>query len=267
MTDKKMIGRGRTAAIYEWDEGKVIKVFEEWFQPAWVTYEADIGRQVFSAGVPAPEVFEETTFEGKPAVVYRRIEGQSLLKLIGQKPLGMMTIARNMAALHAEIHSHRAPGLPSQKDKLGHCLNSAGELLTDAVRERFKGQLAAMPDSDRVCHGDFHPDNIMATPGGLITIDWGNAWRGNPLTDVARTVLMFSTPYRIPGRPLMVAFLEGFLRKKMLDTYLDHYCRVTGTQKREVLALLPLMAAARLHEKVPGEEGWLLGLLDRKDTI
>lgn len=263
----KPIGCGRTATLYEGEPGRVIKVYKEWFQPDWVRNEAEIGRMVFAAGVPAPEVFEETVLDGKPAVVYQRIEGESLLRYVGRKPFGIAAHAQLMATLQAEIHRHEAPGLPSQKEKISSCLDYAGDLLTEPVRERFNKQLDAMPGGNRVCHGDFHPDNIMVTPAGTVAIDWGNAWRGDPLTDAARTWLMFSTPYRIPGRPLMVALLEIGFRKKMRDTWLRHYCHLTGFRREDVLALVPLMAAARLHENVPAEREWLLELIDEKGTI
>ena len=43
---------------------------------------------------------------------------------------------------------------------------------------------------DRLCHNDFHPDNIIfRTPeeGGPVIIDWERAGVGDPIADVAGT--------------------------------------------------------------------------------
>ena len=47
--------------------------------------------------------------------------------------------------------------------------------------------LRQLPDDDKLCHGDFHPDNIIVAPDGLVVVDWANAVCGHPLADVART--------------------------------------------------------------------------------
>ena len=41
------------------------------------------------------------------------------------------------------------------------------------------------PERPALCHGDFHPFNVMLSPRGPIVIDWNNAHIGNPLEDVA----------------------------------------------------------------------------------
>ncbi|MFD1910018.1 phosphotransferase family protein [Paenibacillus rhizoplanae] len=52
-------------------------------------------------------------------------------------------------------------------------------------------RLAELPDGEKLCHGDFHPDNILMDDK-LWVIDWMTGVRGNPAADVARSVIMFS---------------------------------------------------------------------------
>ena len=47
---------------------------------------------------------------------------------------------------------------------------------------------------DRLVHLDLHPMNVMITPTGPIVIDWPNAARGDPLTDVAVTLVLLTCP-------------------------------------------------------------------------
>src|SRR3546814_7594415 len=50
--------------------------------------------------------------------------------------------------------------------------------------------LDALPDGDRLCHGDYHPGNVIETAGGPVVIDWPAVTRGHPDADYARTLLL-----------------------------------------------------------------------------
>ena len=47
-----------------------------------------------------------------------------------------------------------------------------------------------MPDGDRLCHGDFHPLNILGNTFDPLIIDWLDAGRGDPAADVCRSYLL-----------------------------------------------------------------------------
>ena len=44
-----------------------------------------------------------------------------------------------------------------------------------------------LADGDTLCHGDFHPGNILLSGDGAFIIDFMNVCCGNYLYDVART--------------------------------------------------------------------------------
>jgi len=103
--------------------------------------------------------------------------------------------------------------------------------------------LRDMPDGDRLCHGDFHPMNVLGKTSQPIVIDWPNACRGDPAGDACRSYLILKLHVDEVARP-----------------YLDAYCRVTGVPRQNILEWLPYVAAARLAEDVPGEQHRLLEL-------
>jgi Ser/Thr protein kinase RdoA (MazF antagonist) len=98
-----------------------------------------------------------------------------------------------------------------------------------------------MPDGDRLCHGDFHPWNILGPPEAPVVVDWLDACRGDPAADACRTWLLL--------HPTMPA---------LADAYLAAYGRVTGMPRQPILAWLPYVAAARLAEGVETETDALL---------
>lgn len=101
-----------------------------------------------------------------------------------------------------------------------------------------------MPDGDRLCHGDFHPHNILGPPGGETLIDWLDASRGNPAGDVCRSYVLL--------RPIA---------PELASAYVDAYSQVSGKRRETILNWLPTVAAARLAEGVP-EVDELMKMID-----
>ncbi|MBM3277789.1 MAG: phosphotransferase [Candidatus Handelsmanbacteria bacterium] len=111
-----------------------------------------------------------------------------------------------------------------------------------------------LPAGDRLCHGDFHPGNLLLTPAGPVIIDWIDASRGNPAAGLARTSLLFrahmaTSPVPAAWRPI----LEGFHH-----TYLAAYLDAAPQRQGEFRRWFPLMAAARLGEGIAEQNDWLL---------
>ena len=52
----KPIALGRTAEVYAWEEGQVLKLFLDWFSADRVEYEAQIAGPVHASGLPVPAV-------------------------------------------------------------------------------------------------------------------------------------------------------------------------------------------------------------------
>jgi aminoglycoside phosphotransferase (APT) family kinase protein len=100
-----------------------------------------------------------------------------------------------------------------------------------------------MPDGDRLCHGDFHPMNVLGNSSQPIVIDWPNACRGDPAGDVCRSYLILKLH-----------------ADEIAEPYLDAYSRVAGVPRHAILGWLAYVAAARLAEGVPGEQHRLLEL-------
>ncbi len=98
-----------------------------------------------------------------------------------------------------------------------------------------------MPDSDRLCHGDFHLRNIMGPHGATTVIDWPDCTTGPPAADVCRTFVLLVAP--VP---------------ELAHDYVVRFAEASGISRDEILAWLPYVAAARLVENVPNEEEGLL---------
>ena len=252
---------GRTAEIYPFGEGKVLKLFFPTIPQAWIDKEVDTGRHIQEAGLPVPKVYETVKRDGREGVVYERIEGPSLLNELGKKPWKAGQYARLLASLHAQVHAVPAPPELETQHEWATGGIPETEKLPEGVRDRILKLLASMPAGDRLCHGDFHPGNIIVTQRGPVIIDWMTASRGTGGGDVARTAVILEAAQAPEGTPMR--WLLEWIRKSLLRTYLKTYFRLRPVDAGQFAAWRAIMAANFLADvSVPEEEANLMAIVE-----
>jgi uncharacterized protein (TIGR02172 family) len=258
---ERPIAVGRTAEVYPFEEGKVLKLFFPTIPPAWIDKEIDTGRYIHDAQLPVPKVYETVNLDERRGVVYERIEGPSLLNQLGSKPWRVTQIARLLANLHAQVHSVPGPpGLETQQEWATGGIPQTDKLPI-ALRDRVLELLHSMPAGDRLCHGDFHPGNIIATDRGPVIIDWMTASRGTDCGDVARTAVILEAAQAPEGTPLR--WLLEWIRKSALATYLKTYFRLRPVDPRTFAAWRAIMAANFLADvSLPEEQAHLAAMVE-----
>ena len=242
------MAQGRTAEIYAWDDQHVLKLYRKWCPPDWVDYEARIARAVYEAGIPSPEAGEILEVDGRRGLIYERLEGVSILQDMNARPWTLWKHARSLAELQAGIHQKFIPGLPTYKDRLHYDISKSPQL-TDALRTKAIALLDTLPDARNICHGDYHPGNVLLTRNGPVVIDWMTACSGSPWADVARTSLILSIGAKAAGKqihPIIRMLIKLYHR-----TYLNRYHRLIPDTGNELKRWIPVIAAARLNEDIP----------------
>lgn len=255
------LARGRTAEVYAWDAGQVLKLFPPGYPTEEIEREARIAGIVAAAGVGAPAAGGVIALAGRSGILYARVEGKTMLEQLSQRPWTFGSLARTFGHLHAAMHERQRPELPAQRPSLLHAIEAAPNL-PSAVRAAVIARLHSLPDGDAICHGDYHPDNILITPAGPAIIDWLTASHGNPDADVARTVLMLREGEVLHVNAVQRALIT-LLRRAFLHRYLGSYRRNRPCPAAAVAAWMPVIAAARLREGVPGEAPRLLTLAEQ----
>jgi tRNA A-37 threonylcarbamoyl transferase component Bud32 len=263
LANKTLVGQGRTAEVYAWGPGRILKLYQTWMPAVRVDEEFAIGQAAQAAGVPVPAVEARVELEGRQGIVFERVTGPTLLQHLQAKPWTLVTVARQLGELHAQIHACAAlPGLPSQRQQIEAGIAAARDLPEDR-QEAARRYLAQLPEGEALCHGDFHPDNIILTPRGPVIIDWLTGSRGHPLADVARSSLIMQTGGLPPRIPRLQRLAINTMRRFLHTLYLDRYLQLRPAARREIEVWLPPLIAARLREveDYPQEkrllEGWL----------
>jgi tRNA A-37 threonylcarbamoyl transferase component Bud32 len=253
------IARGRTAEIYPWGGGdrQVLKLFYASFSDERVHHEARIARAVQAAGLDVPSVggvVEVVEADGRLGLVYERLAGVPMGRRIETRPWTLVRWSRRLAELHARMHNAVGiAGLPSQRARIERKVRAA-KGLEPALRQRVLVALAEMPGGDRLCHGDFHPWNVIVSGDRATVIDWIDATCGNPLADVARTSVILAG---IPAMTEMVTWWDRLFVRWVHRLYLRRYFELRPGGEEEYRDWLPIAAAARMSEDIPGLAGWL----------
>ncbi len=234
-----LIGRGAQADVYLCD-GQAVKLFHQGTPEDAVLYEADIQQRVYIAGLSAPRVYGVVTMENRFAILMEHVPGPSLGELMEKDRSRAAEYLMQAVALQVQMHLTPGSGLPSQSEKLRQRITAASAL-TDSVKQRLLSLLESMASDQVVCHGDFHPFNLIYTDNGLAIIDWVDASCGSAQADACRSYLLY--------------LLHG---KEAAEYYLEFYCQQSGIEAKAILKWLPILAGARLMEAGRGDDTSLL---------
>jgi Ser/Thr protein kinase RdoA (MazF antagonist) len=238
----ELIGAGRVAEIYALGDG-VLKLYRSPGARADAFVEAAALAVVASHGLQVPEVREAGCFDGRWGLRMSRAPGDTLAAVALREPERAPEVLDAMVRVHLVIHACRETRLRSLKPRLAARLDGVTGLPPD-LRRRLEARLARLPDGDRLCHGDFHPLNLVGRLDAPVIVDWLDATSGPPAADACRTYLLLS-----------------LVRPDLAAGYLERYCRAAGLAPDLVLDWLPVLAAARLHEDPgAGERERLLAL-------
>ncbi len=254
----KPFALGRTAEVYAWREDAVLKLYHEWCPPHWAENEARVVQAVVAAGIPTPAVLEILEVNGRRGIIYERVTGISMLQDMNARPWTTFRHARALAELQVKINQLAIPGLVSSKDGLAEAVRRA-PYLSDNLRASILDLLPALPEGDRLCHGDFHPGNVMLTSKGPVVIDWMTACTGTPWVDFTRTSLLLTIGPKGAGKqlkPIVRLVIQLFYR-----SYAQRYLALLPDQQNERKKWVPIIAAARLDERIEPEREALIRMV------
>ncbi len=257
----QLLGYGRTAEIFLWGlwgDSRIVKIFREDWPLHLVEEEARIGKAVHETGLPVPGVEGILELDGRRGIVYERVDGRTMLEQFSGKPWTILRLIRVFTGLHTAMHQHSIPGLPSQRERLAERIQDAS-MLSPEIREAAMGILEKSPDDEMLCHGDFHPDQIIMSPRGPVIIDWATATHGNPIADVATTSLLLRLAAPAPGR---ISSLLASVRAFVQWRYVKGYSNKTHVPKETLDSWALPIAVARLSEGIQEERQGLLKLID-----
>jgi len=210
------------AEVFEWGP-RVMKLYRSAAAKPTVFREAGNHGAVEALGLPVPAIWSVQQIGGRWGIVFERVRGASFAE---QMPPALPHYLEILARLQARIHEHQADEFHSLKVRLATRIARA-KRLDEPRKQLLLGRLAEMPEGDRLCHGDFHPINVLGDASQPVVIDWPDASRGDPAADVCRSYLLL----RLHAQDIA-------------EPYLDAYCRQCAEREGTGLAALRRRGAA-----------------------
>lgn len=251
----KRIGQGRTADVFELNEDQIIKLFKKNFHNESINHEYRMSSLAYSLHFRTPRPYDLTIIDDRQAIIFQRIKGSTLLSKLTKKPWLIDSVARTLATLHAEMHDYHVDGIPSgQKDKLIKNITAAPQL-TIEEKEKIICYLRDLPDDQKLCHGDFHPDNVLVDNNeDSWVVDWMTGTSGNPAGDVARSVILLDLAAMPENTPKIIERISKLVRRRLTSIYMKEYLKITGLNYTSIEKWILPVAAARLADSVPASE-------------
>lgn len=181
----ELLAQGRDCDIFDRGDGTVLrrsrKAYDQGPEARVIAYAAE-------HGYPVPTV-HELADDGRDLIM-EKVAGPTMLGLLERRPWRARRIGAQLAELHTRLHEIPGP---------------------DWLRAADAG--------DRLLHFDLHPLNVILSPTGPVVIDWTNACRGRPESDLGRAwALMASAEGDVS--PLLRPIL-GRVRRALVVGFVD----------------------------------------------
>ncbi len=254
------IARGNTSDIIAWTKDTVVKVLRPEIPRHWAAIEADITRRVHGAGLPVPFTDGVIEIDGRPGVILERIDGPTMWQRMKEMPQDVPGLMDTLVALQAELHATAVRGLPDLVRRHGSKIDEAVQV-SAADRQEAQLLLAAMPRGSALCHGDFHPANIILAERGMVILDWFDAATGHATADRVRSSLLMRAPLDRAAMPVHLGGATIGSLDRMHSGYLAALARRGLIDVDEFAQWEAIVAVARMSEPVPS--GDLLSLWNR----
>ena len=237
---EKVIAVRNNKTIYR-DGDKVVKLFDSDFHKTDVLNEALNHARAEETALHVPKLYDVCSIDGKWAIVMEFIPGKTIARLMEEHPDRYNAYLERFVEIQLDVHRQTSPLLGRLADKMHRKINLT--TLDATTRYDLHMRLESMPRHSKVCHGDFHPSNVILSDGDTpYILDWSHATQGNASADAARTYLLFQLANEVAHA----------------EQYLKLFCKKSDTARQYVEKWIPIVAASQSVKGRPDEREMLL---------
>jgi uncharacterized protein (TIGR02172 family) len=252
------LASGGQADIFELPDGRILRLLRKPEDEFLVRYEITVLKTVRSHGIFAPEAFEVVTVDNRPGFIMERIYGESMQAKLFQKPLTILQTAWKLADLHMRLGAIEAtPEILNTKIRARAYIAQSG-FLSQEHKDFAVQLLNELPDKACLCHGDFHPGNILVNKAGNHIIDWCGATKGDILSDIAHTYLLLKNTPKLPHISWLMNAVTKATANIMARTYLQTCNQLQNFDWNDFSKWTIVRAAERTFFGLPSEKSRLV---------
>ncbi len=224
------------------EDGKVVKLFIESHPKSNILNEAlNQARVDENTNLNIPKLLEVKKINNRWALISEQIEGHTIEELMQLDPANFDEYLNLFVQVQQVVLNNNVPLLNRIKEKFQRKLESATNIDENTKYELLQ-RLQGMKNHDELCHGDYHPSNVIVKADGTIfIIDWAHVTQGNAAADAARTFLLFS--------------MEG--KEEVANKYLELFSTQSNIPKQAIQRWIPIVAATQMTKNIPEEQAFL----------
>lgn len=215
----------------EWSRPLILRRLGPGHDPTRALRERDIQNAVAGLGYPAPRVLaasaDPRALDGA-FLIMERMPGRPMLEV---RKIGVADVlSRTQLRLHALDAGpllRATMTFDALLDQLGRRIAARSLHGIERAVDWLTAHRPAETGRPVICHGDFHPQNILME-GGVVTgvIDWPNALVADAAYDVATTrIILGLVPLELSTLPAVARVLLSAARPILLARYLAGYRR------------------------------------------
>ena len=248
------IASGFTADIFLIDNTKVLKLYFEGWDVNFIKNEYYVNDLIRSYSINAPETYEMITIGNRTGIIFQKLENITMKDMMKQNKNNSFGFARTLAQEHYRVNcaADTKNGLKEQKDTYKEIIESRTSL-DRLQKDKLIHLLKALPEDNKICHGDFHPLNLLYDNNKIYIIDWVGALRGNPFADVAGSYIIIKIMGLETEKNLSFfrGMVSSILISKFAKTYLKEYVKISSCSIRDIMNWIPVRAATYLDFGLP----------------
>ena len=260
----KLIGSGRTSDVFEYGE-YVLKLYKEFMEEGSAEREYYFSKLAFTDNIKTPEPKSIVYEQNRKGLIFQKINGKPLLKIIISNPLRIKKLLKIFVELQFKIHKIELNDSEyTFKDYLNKSIEK-NHFMNNDDKAYIHKYIKKLPEGNHLCHGDFHPENVLIENDEYYVIDWITGMQGNIAADVARTEMIIQNA-EIPGNiPYIIKKIMQNFQKKLSQIYIKEYCKISGIKKEEICKWkLPIYIARLDEDNSKDEENRLLRFIEHE---
>ena len=258
-----LIARGGQADIYDFGGNRVLRVGRRPQDLERIRYEFTVYTFLAGTDISFPKAFDLVEVGGLPAIIMEPLNGPSMMDLIRANPLSAKAKAGQLAELHFKIGKTSASEqITDVKAKAMFCIGKS-ESLSEPDKESILAVLNTLPNGTNLCHGDFHPGNIMVQENRNYIIDWSAASRGDFHADIAHSYILMRVVPKVPHMNPIMHRLQKRIGRSIASTYLSNMDRQRKIDYQTLSGWMLINAAERTYHGMTSEKKDLLAFIKK----
>ncbi len=184
----EVIGEGANGKVYRIDQDNVVKTYKNADALADIRHEREVARLALILGVPTAISYDVVRVGDCYGSVFELLNARAFAKILAEEPERMDWCVEEYVALLKKVHGITVPKgkLPPIKEQFLSRIRRMTDCLPDALGGKLLRMIEAIPDSDRMIHGDYHTKNIVLAGDEVLLIDMDTLSVGHPIFELAQ---------------------------------------------------------------------------------